>query len=162
MTNFEGLKNLFIMFKVKHTPKKHWIDSTRWGRIEFMNELLMESTQNVVIVANFIYVSIDEVIAIYNTSWISLHLYVVQGWKQIPLLACVENVGVQRTTENIFYLMFIAMVTFGGLNVEQLGTKLISMGCDGNNVFQVVRAGVTMQMKENVAPFLMGIHSFVH
>jgi len=58
--------------------------------------------------------------------------------------------------------MFIAMVTFGGLNVEQLGAKLISMGCDGNNVFQVVRVGVIMQMKENVAPFLMGIHFFVH
>ncbi len=58
--------------------------------------------------------------------------------------------------------MFIAMVTFRGLNVEQLGAKLISMSCDGNNVFQVVRVGVTMQMKKNVAPFLMGIHYFVH
>jgi hypothetical protein len=67
MTNFEGLKNLFTMLKVKHILKKHWIDSTRWGRVESMNELLMESIQNVVIVANFISISADEVIAIYNT-----------------------------------------------------------------------------------------------
>jgi hypothetical protein len=40
------------------------------------------------------HVSVDEVIAIDNTSWISLLLYVVQGWKQIPFLACVEKVGV--------------------------------------------------------------------
>jgi hypothetical protein len=47
-----------------------------------MNELLLESTQNVVVVvADFIHVNVDEIIAIDNTSWISLHLYVVQGWK---------------------------------------------------------------------------------
>jgi hypothetical protein len=54
------------------------------------------------------------------------------------------------------------MVTFGGLNVEQLETKFISMGCDGNNVFQGVRVGVFTQMKKNVVPFLMKIHCFVH
>ncbi len=27
------------------------------------------------------------------------------------------------------------MVTFGGLNVKQLGAKLISMGCEGNSVY---------------------------
>jgi hypothetical protein len=42
--------------------------------------------------------------------------------------------------------MFIAMVTFGGLNVEQLGAKFISMGWDGNSVFQGVRVGVITQM----------------
>jgi hypothetical protein len=26
--NFEGLKGIFNLLKVKHTPKKHWIDST--------------------------------------------------------------------------------------------------------------------------------------
>jgi hypothetical protein len=46
-----------------------------------MNELLLESTQNVVVAINFIHVNINEVIVIDNTSWISLHLYVFQGWK---------------------------------------------------------------------------------
>jgi hypothetical protein len=31
MRNFEGLKNLFIVFKVKHTPKKHWTNYTQVG-----------------------------------------------------------------------------------------------------------------------------------
>jgi hypothetical protein len=39
--------------------------------------------------------------------------------------------------------MITAMVTFGGLVVKQLGAKLISMGCDGSNVFQGAKAGVT-------------------
>jgi hypothetical protein len=58
--------------------------------------------------------------------------------------------------------MFIAMVTFGGLSAKQLGAKLISMGCEGNNVFEGARASLTTQMKENVAPFIMGIHCFTH
>jgi hypothetical protein len=59
--------------------------------------------------------------------------------------------------------MFIAMVTFGGLSFEKLGAKFVSsLGYDGRSVFQGVRVGVTTQMKENVVPFLMGIHSFTH
>ncbi len=41
----------------------------------------------------------------------------------------------QGITKNIFHLILIAMVTFGGLSVKDLGEKLISMGCDGNSVF---------------------------
>ncbi len=55
------------MFKIKHIPKKHWMDSVRWGVVESMNELLLESTQNVIVVANFIYVSDNKVIAIDTT-----------------------------------------------------------------------------------------------
>jgi hypothetical protein len=81
MTDFEGLKDLFTMFKIKHILKKHLTNFARWGMIESMNDLLLESTQNVVVVTNFIHVNVNEIIAIDNTSWISLHLYVFQGWK---------------------------------------------------------------------------------
>jgi hypothetical protein len=49
--------------------------------IKSMNELMLESTRNVVVVANFVHVNANEIIVIDNTSWIFLHLYVVQGWK---------------------------------------------------------------------------------
>jgi hypothetical protein len=39
MTNFKGGKDLFIVLKVKHIPKKQWNDFTRWGIVEIMNEL---------------------------------------------------------------------------------------------------------------------------
>jgi hypothetical protein len=91
-----------------------------------------------------------------------LHLFVIQGWKQIPLLVCVEKVGMQGIVENIFHLMFIAMVTFRGLSVKQLGAKFISMGCNGSSVFQGAKASITTQMKENLVPFLMGVHYFAH
>jgi hypothetical protein len=68
MTNFEGPKELFnVLKRTKHIPK-NWNDFVSWGIIESMNELLLDSIQNVVVVANFLYVSVDEAIAINNTS----------------------------------------------------------------------------------------------
>jgi hypothetical protein len=47
-----------------------------------MNEVLLESIHNVGFATNFIFINVNKVITINNISWISLHLYVVQGWKQ--------------------------------------------------------------------------------
>jgi len=77
-----------------------------------MNKLLLESTWNVVNVTIFSNVSVDDVIAIDNTSWISLHLYVVQGWKRNPLFVCVKKVGVQ--VDHMFQLMHNVMATYVG------------------------------------------------
>jgi hypothetical protein len=38
----------------------------------------------------------------------------------------------------------------------------LSMGCDGNNMFQGAKASVIASMKKNVVPFLMGVHYFAH
>jgi hypothetical protein len=71
----------FTMFKVKRTPNKHWTKSSCWGIVESMNDLLLQSTCNIVNVINFLFVSADEVTTIDNASWIFFHIYVVQTWK---------------------------------------------------------------------------------
>jgi hypothetical protein len=82
--NFEPLKGLFCVLKVKDTPKKHWSDFRSWGITKSFYELLLEFAQNIVVV-NFLSIIMDEVITNDNTFWISFHLYVFQNWKQIPL-----------------------------------------------------------------------------
>ncbi len=141
MIDFEGLKEFFSVLKVKHTLKINWSDFAYWDMAKSMNELLLDSIQNVVFV-NFSFGSVNEVIVIDNTFWISIHLHVVQGWKWIPLLICVEKFGVQGIANNVFHLIVNATITFGGLNVKQLGTMFISMGCDGNDLFQDGKVGV--------------------
>ncbi len=46
--------------------------------------------------------------------------------------------------------MFTIMVTCGGLNVDEVEVKLISMGYNGNNMFQCVKANVTTHMKKKI------------
>jgi hypothetical protein len=41
MMDFEGLKDMLIVLKVKHALKKHWIDFLSWGIIQSMNNLLL-------------------------------------------------------------------------------------------------------------------------
>jgi hypothetical protein len=99
----------------------------------------------------------------------------VQGWKRIPIFLCVESIRVFATSNNIFGLMVKGVVTcsvvyrhdkglfkFGGLGLEELARKLVSMGCNGSSIFQGHQTNVTMQFNEVVAPFLSGIHYFAH
>ncbi len=36
------------------------------------------------------------------------------------------------------------------------------MGCNGNNVSRRKNSSVTTQMKDNVVPFMIGVHCFAH
>jgi hypothetical protein len=58
--------------------------------------------------------------------------------------------------------MVNVMVTFGGLSVELLGVKFISMGYNGKNVFQGENVNVITQMKKNTIPLMMGMYCFAH
>jgi len=41
--------------------------------------------------------------AIDNTQWILIHLYVVHEWKKIPILHCVETIDIYSTSDNILF-----------------------------------------------------------
>lgn len=71
-----------------------------------------------------------------NTQWLLIHLYVVLAWKRIPIFLYVDGVGMFATIDNVFVLMLKCIIEFGGLGLEDLGLKLVNLGCDGNNVFQ--------------------------
>jgi len=101
-----------------------------------MNDLLLQSTCNAINVVEFISMNADEVTTLDNASCTSFHIYVVQVWKRIPLLVCVEMVEMQEIIDNVFQFMFRALETLAGVSVEVLGCKFISIGTNGNNVFQ--------------------------
>lgn len=44
--------------------------------------------------------------------------------------------GMLTTFDNIFSLMLKCLVEYGGLRLEELVSKLVSITCDDNNVFQ--------------------------
>lgn len=105
MMNFEGLKGIFNLLKVKHTPKKHWIDSTIGVLLNWWTKFFYcPFIHNAINAANFLFVNVDEVITLDNTSWISQYLYAIQVWNWIPFLVCVEKFDVQGTIDNVFQL----------------------------------------------------------
>ncbi len=65
-------------------------------------------------------------------------------------------------SDNLKFILVDAMVLFGGLNQDKIASKLITFGVDGVNVFQVVRIGVTIQLKNQNAPFMIGAHCMSH
>jgi len=135
MTNYENLKDLFQLLKVKSVSKKHWFNTSWWGMVEVMYIVLLEATKTTFVATPFIVVSVDEVTMIDNTQWLSIHLYVVQKWRSIPILLCVEAVSSFATSDNILSLMVKCMLYFSGLGVKKLVRKLVSIGCDKSSVF---------------------------
>jgi hypothetical protein len=51
-----------------------------------------------------------------------------------PHLFCVKIVSVFSDINGVFNLMVKALLDFGGLRLQELGTKLVNMGCDGSSV----------------------------
>jgi hypothetical protein len=50
---------------------------------------------------------------------------------------------------------------FAGVGVKDLGLKVISMGCDNNNIFQDAKTGVITKMKKPIVPFMIEVYCFV-
>lgn len=81
-----------------------------------------------------------EMTTLDNASWISLHLNFVQVDRCIPFLWSMEEVDVQGIVDNMFQLMFTTLLTFGGVNVEKLGSKFISIAANGCSVFLMFKS----------------------
>jgi hypothetical protein len=100
-----------------------------------MHIILLKVTKVAFVTTIFLVINVNEVAMIDNTQWISIILYMVQAWKRIPIFFFVETIHVSDTSNNIFSLMLKCLDEFGGLRLEEWGGKLVSVGCDGNNVF---------------------------
>jgi hypothetical protein len=84
--------------------RKHDIDTSRWGWIYVMHEVLLEATKVTFDANAFILMTTNEGTTINNTHWLWIHLYMVQGWKIVTILLCVEIVRVFIIFDNIFFL----------------------------------------------------------
>jgi hypothetical protein len=73
-----------------------------------------------------------------------------------------EKVDVQGIVDNMFQLMFTTLLTFGGVSVEILGSKFISMDANGCSVFLRFKSQCDYFGEGDNFPFMMGLHYFVH
>jgi hypothetical protein len=68
MTNFESLKELFKFLKLSNAPKKHWKNSSGWGMVRAMHNVILKQMKVVLQQSKFISINCDEVTTLDNQS----------------------------------------------------------------------------------------------
>ncbi len=102
-----------------------------WGIVESMNEMLSESIWNAIGVVTFLFV--DYMKSFVCCSWLEMDFIVNlcgKGW-------CATY-----NKKMIFIWWSVPWSHMGGLSANKLGVKLISIVCDGNNVFRGAKVNV--------------------
>jgi hypothetical protein len=67
MIDYEELKDLFYLLKVKNVPKKHWSNTSRSWMENIMHVILLVATKTTCVDAPFIPINVNEITMIDNT-----------------------------------------------------------------------------------------------
>jgi hypothetical protein len=78
-------------------------------------------------------------------------VYVVDGFQRISLLLNLKKVIGGSNVNNLTYLIMQSLMDYGGLIIDQIGSKLICFGSNGVVVFTCLQIGVAIQSKSKVA-----------
>ncbi len=90
-----------------------------------------------------------------------MHVYVVQDW-QILILFSPKKVLKGTTFDSMTHLIIEVLIIEGGLEKEIMASWLVSFGVDGVLVFQSISTSITMQLHNEYAPHMVGVHYMVH
>ncbi len=124
MTNFESMKMLFDFLKVENMLHKHLHDSSSWEMVETMHHIAMESMKIVIQKVKYIIVNYDEVTNINNQSWCSMHAYIVDGFRRLPLMLNLERLFSENIVDNLTALILRSLMEYGGLTIKHVASKL--------------------------------------
>jgi hypothetical protein len=74
----------------------------------------------------------DEITIVDNQSWLLIHLYVIDGWKWVPIL-----LNLQRVLDNATFMEFIVhnFVEFGSMTKIDVANKLVYFEANGMTIF---------------------------
>lgn len=111
---------------------------------------------------NFFSFSCDEVTNFNNQSQISIHGYVVENQRRVPLFLNLEKVTKRGGYENLNTVLVNFVHIFGGLFDQGLASKLVCFGANGVTISQGLKIGLIMQFIEKHAPFVTRIHCMAH
>jgi hypothetical protein len=162
MGDYGGMKELMQYLHIPNCPLKHWAETTGWGIAECLHDVVLQRTKEVITSAKYISVSCDEVTSQSRESWASFTAYIVVNWERRPIPLLVTRLYDGASSVTLLTTLLETLEQYGGLPRPDIAAKLVSFGADGVSVFQGVRTGVTVQLKEHHAPFLSGMHCMSH
>jgi hypothetical protein len=74
----------------------------------------------------------DEATIVNNQSWLSIHLYVINGWKWVPIL-----LNLQRVLDSVIFTELIThnFVEFERMTEIDVANKLVYLKANGMTIF---------------------------
>jgi hypothetical protein len=162
MCDYEREQYLLRHLKVKNIPIKNWSETSGWEMAEQLHGCILAVLKGVVQSARIISITVDEVTAIDNTSWVGVHVYAMRSWERMPHLLHLSCVSKSGTSDHLTSVIMHALVGEGGLSREEIASKLVCFGVDGVSTFQGSKMDVTTQIREKWAPFNLGANCSSH
>jgi hypothetical protein len=71
------MHGLLQFLKMENNPNKHWTNTSGWSMVGCMTNVVLVAHKMTIQIANYIFVSCDELITIDNHTWISMHTHVL-------------------------------------------------------------------------------------
>jgi hypothetical protein len=127
-----------------------------------MHSIVFVATKMVVHATRYLVVSYNEMMMINNRSLVSIHAYLMEGFKHIPILLHLERLVGGGNVDNLTNVILKSLMVNGGLTMEEINNKLISFGFNGVVVFTYVHNGVITQITKKATPFMFDVHCVAH
>ena len=162
MLEYESRASLYEFLNVPNFPRMHWSDNSGWIMADFMYAEVRTAISRVLVGANYVALTCDEVSTIDNGSWISIHAYVVQNWCRVPYLISLQRVVEGSGADNLTLVIMDALTQAAKMERLALAKTLLCFGADGVSTFQGPKTGVTHQIQSKYAPFALGVHCMAH
>lgn len=70
----------------------------------------------------------DEVTIVNNQTWLLVHIYVIDGWKWVPILLNLQRILDGVTSTNLTNLIMWNLVEFGSMTETDVANKLVCYG----------------------------------
>jgi len=162
MNDYPEYKKLLSFHEVPNFPNSHWSVSSGWEWATYMSEVIKEDLREIVNRSQFISLSLDEVTVIDNTSWVCIHVYVVDKHVRNENFLGIFKLQVNANAENIFELVTKSMKDSLGMTSMVIAKKLVCLGADGASIMQGQHNGLCVRLQTSIAPYMLGIHCMAH
>eukprot|EP01018_Ginkgo_biloba_P020839 Gb_12925 [translate_table: standard] len=162
MTDFPEYMNFLSFLEVSNFPTSHWSISSGWEWARYLAQVEMEDLLEKIQNSIFLALSLDEVTAIDNTSWVCMNIYTVEGHIRKAHLLAIHKMQVNSSAESLFEVVIKNLKDIGGMSNAMIAQKLVCGGANGASVMQGQRNGLCVRLQLSISPYMLSIHCMAH
>jgi hypothetical protein len=162
MTDYPDYMKYLSFLQMPNFPSSHWSLTSGWEWAKYLAQVEKDDMKEKIASARFVSLSLDEVTAIDNTSWICMSIYMVNDHIRHSYLLGVHKMMENSTAENIYELVNNSLKESGGMDPLMIAKKLVCVGADGASVMQGQRNGLCVRLQLSASPYMLSIHCMAH